>query len=134
MPSSSTRPGRFGQRCAEAAKPEVMLMFSRAMAAAMRRYLSGRIAVMIPARRMVVTRPAVSVTRSSGPVSRSSGFTGAQPITGKRRSSASSSSARCITRRTCASTSSMSGFSPNSAAMSIGSSVCHHDLGSATAR
>src|SRR5690242_21495764 len=46
-----------------------------------------------------------------------------QPITGSRRSLARWSSARCMTCRTWASTSSTSGSSPNSATTSIGGST-----------
>src|SRR4029079_17774194 len=64
VPSSSTRLGRSGQRCAAAANPDVMPMFSRCIAAAIRRYLSGRMGASRRARPIVATMPMVSVSRS----------------------------------------------------------------------
>jgi hypothetical protein len=64
VPSSSTRPGRSGQRCAVAANPDVMPMFSRCIAAAIRRYLSGGIGASTRARLIVATMPSVSVSRA----------------------------------------------------------------------
>src|SRR5262245_47356040 len=61
-------PGRSGHRCAADAKPEVAAMFSRRMTAAIFTYLSGRIGAINPARRIVATRPNVSVTRSSADI------------------------------------------------------------------
>src|SRR6202011_336356 len=64
VPSSSTRPGRSGQRCAAAANPDVVPMFSRCIAAGIRRYLSGRMGASKRARPIVATMPSVSASRS----------------------------------------------------------------------
>src|SRR5829696_4214989 len=53
VPRSSTRAGRSGQRRAAAANAYVGAMFSRRAAAAIRRYLSGRMGAMNPERRSV---------------------------------------------------------------------------------
>jgi hypothetical protein len=69
VPHSSTRAGRSGQRRAAAANAYVGAIFSRRAAAAIRRYLSGRMGAMNPERRSVDRRSRAPFRRSIAAIS-----------------------------------------------------------------
>ena len=115
VPSSSTSPGRSGQRCAADAKPDVTAMFSRVASPRLSEG-SGPVASVQSTGRAAEWQGDQKCGSHGHVLSRR------QPRTGNRRSRANRSSACCITSRTCSQFADVRSL-PNSAAMFIGSST-----------